>query len=196
MHKGVEQPQVIVYVLFVVVLTLAGIYVAFTQLGGANIAFEFQDYASRLNAAATKLIFTPECFAVETSYTKGGIYYQVSGGIIDWTKFNGTTTISQSCLSGEQQVWVSLTEVNDKYSDTIWSCTDIGCFGSGGCNIFPTQYACEVAKCTWGTIPCAEPTKEQISDPKQWLQTSRSYLVLIKNGTTTDQGVLTVRLKT
>jgi hypothetical protein len=94
----------------------------------------------------------------------------VSGGIVDWTKFNGTTTISQKCLSGEQQVWVSLTEVNDKYSDTVWNC------GSS-------------------STTCSEPTSEQRADPEQWLQTSRSYLVLIKNITTTDQGVLTVRLK-
>ncbi len=123
MHKGVEQPQVIVYVLFVVVLTLAGIYVAFTQLGGVNITFKFQDYASRLNTVSAKLMLTPECYAVENSYSKSGYgtYYQVSGGVIDWVKFNKSSTISGDCMADENQVLANLTEINGNYYSTAWT---------------------------------------------------------------------------
>lgn len=195
MHKGVEQPQVIVYVLFVVVLTLAGIYVAFTQLGGVSIAFTFQDYASRLNIVATKFMLTPECFAAEDSYYKeGNSYYQVNGGIIDWTVFNKTTYVSTKCLSGEKPVWAKLAEINGKYSDTIWSCDNFVCTGEEGCDEYSTKDDCEYYSCEW-VQSCSEPSPGQLANPDEWTQISRSYFVLIKNGTTIDQGTLTLRVK-
>lgn len=210
MRKGVEQPQVIVYVLFVVVLTLTGIYVAFTQLGGVSIQFTFHDYASRLNIAATRLMLTPECFAVENSYNKGVTSYQVDGGTIDWQKFYNSKFISDSCVpirewtdnSGKTHradIWINLTEINGKYSDTIWSCPFV-CSGDKACEDYGSKSSCEdesdSSDCGWGIQPCSEPTNKTRADPDEWLQISRSYFVLIKNGTTTDSGILTLRLRT
>jgi len=208
MRKGVEQPQVIVYVLFIVVLTLTGIYVAFTQLGGVSIQFTFHDYASRLNIAATRLMLTPECFAFENSYTKDVTSYQVEGGAIDWQKFYNSKFISDSCVpisewtdkSGKTHradIWINLTEINGKYSDALWSCpATTGCYGGEGCGTL-SESDCWKAKCKWGkyTEPCNSPTPGQLANPDEWLQISRSYFVLIKNGTTTDSGILTLRLR-
>lgn len=168
--KAIEQPQVIVYVLFVIVLTIAGIYVAFTQLGGVDITFQFQDYASRLNTVATKLMFTPECYAIENSYygKDGSQHYQVSSGIINWTRFNKTDIIDQKCLSSKAQVWVELKDISTSVTDTIWSCP-----GSS----------------------CTEPSPKERSDSTKWKRTTRSFLVLIQNETKIDKGVLTLQIK-
>lgn len=170
--KAVEQPQVIVYVIFVVVLTIAGIYVAFTQLGGVDITFQFQDYNSRLNTVATKLMFTPECYAVENNYIgkDNKTYYQVSSGVIDWLKFNKTDIIDSKCLANEKQVWIKLDDKDTNVIDTIWNCP--------------------------GRASCSEPpllTERSVSS--KWNQGKRSFLVLIQNGTKVNKGVLTVQLK-
>ncbi len=169
-RKGIEQPQVIIYVLFVVVLTISGIYIAFTQLSGVSLIFEFHDYASRLNTVSAKMMFTPECFAVETPLAKSENKYQVSGGVIDWDKFNKTKLIRSDCLPGENPVWARLQDLDTKVSDAIWSCQP-------------------------PLTNCGEPTIEQLTDAKEWSQVTRSFFVQIKNGTSVDKGVLTVRLK-
>jgi hypothetical protein len=124
--KGVEQPQLIVYVLFTVILTLTGIYVGFIYLGGVDAAFEFQDYASRLNIVTSNIINSPNCFAVEQSYTTaaGGTFYQVDTGKINWTRFNstdGNKILSDCSAAGKNQTWVKLTFLNSGVSDTIYS---------------------------------------------------------------------------
>jgi len=163
--RGVEQPQLIVYVLFTVVLTLTGIYVAFTYLGGVHITFQFQDYASRLNIVTSNLINSPNCFAVEQSYTAAtGTFYQVDAGKIDWKKFNSTNgnKILLDCSgAGKSQAWARLVFLNSKVSDTVWS-------GS-------------------------EPTESQIAN--EWTDVERDILVLIQNGSSVSLGRLTVRLK-
>lgn len=166
-RKGVEQPQVIVYVLFVVVLTMAGIYASFTLLGGVVLVFDFQDYSSRLNTVAAKLMFTPECYAYESNYDKGGTHYQVSGGVIDWQKFNSSNVINKTCLTTDI-AWAQLKDFNNKYSGKVWNCE---------------------------APPCSEPTAKDLADDKIWKQVARNYVVLIRNETSTDVGVLTVRLK-
>ncbi len=172
--KGVEQPQVIVYVIFVIILTIAGIYVSFTKLGGVDITFEFHDFASRLNVVSTKLMFTPECYAVESNYTAEDkiLHYQINGGIIDLAKFNKTNTniIDSKCLSGEKQVWASLKEINKAYNETVWSCPG-------------------------GRTSCTEPLWNERTDSTLWNKQKRSFFVLIKNGNKLDKGILTVQMK-
>lgn len=169
--KGIEQPQVIVYVIFVIVLTIAGIYVAFTKLGGVTVTFEFHDYAARLNVVSTKLMFTPECYAIENSYLgkDGSKHYQISSGVINWTLFNKTNIISSKCLSGEKQVWAELSFFGTNNRDSIWSCPS--------------------------SSTCSEPLERDRADADVWNQMRRSFFVLIQNGTRTEEGVLTVQLK-
>lgn len=164
--KGVEQPQLIVYVLFTVVLTLTGIYVAFTYLGGVTVGFEFQDYASRLNIVTSNLVNSPNCYAIESSYAKdGSTYYQVDTGKLNWTKFNASNKIPDICMSaGKNQTWAKLTFLDGSSkgtSDTVWS-------GS-------------------------EPTKERLAN--DWTPAERKILVLIQNGSSVSLGRLEVRLK-
>ncbi|MEM4247771.1 MAG: hypothetical protein QXH80_00740 [Candidatus Nanoarchaeia archaeon] len=169
MSDEIEHPQVIVYILLVMVLTLSGMYVSFTKLGGVDITFKFQDYASRLNTVSGRLMLTPECYAVENNYSKEGTHYQVSAGTIDWVRFNSSNIIDSKCLSNEKQVWVHLQYTDKTVADTIWSCP--------------------------GQTSCPEPKAEELSDSKKWVQVSRSYFVLIQNNTDIDKGIMTVRLK-
>jgi ABC-type sugar transport system permease subunit len=171
MQKGVEQPQLIVYVLFTVILTLSGIYVAFTYLGGIDIQFEFQDYASRLNLVTSKMIYSPDCFGVETTYAKDGTHYQKAIGVVNWTKFNSTSRIPSLCISGgENQTWVRLTFVDSNIIDTVWSCPS-------------------------SSSNCKEPTTDQFINEWQTQGMTRRMLVFIQNGTSLDLGKLEVRLK-
>src|SRR3989304_501510 len=148
--RGVEQPQVIIYTLFVVILTLSGIYVGFTFLGGIDVTLDFQDYASRLNTSSSRMIFSPQCFAQEMQYTKGGTFHQVNSGIIDWVKFNATTVIQSSCLANEV-AWAKLESVDTgKFEKIVWSC---------------------------GALPrCDVPAADQLNS--QWRQAPRSFYVL------------------
>ncbi|HKZ49733.1 MAG TPA: hypothetical protein VJ110_01895 [Candidatus Nanoarchaeia archaeon] len=166
-RKGVEQPQVIIYTLFVVILTLSGIYVGFTFLGGIDVTLDFQDYASRLNTASSRMIFSPQCFAQEMQYTKGGTFHQVNSGIIDWVKFNATTVIQSSCLANEV-AWAKLESVDTgKFEKIVWSC---------------------------GALPrCDVPAADQLNS--QWRQAPRSFYVLVDVDGNLDRGILTVRLK-
>ena len=168
--KGVEQPQLIVYVLFTVILTLTGIYVAFTYLGGVKIAFEFQDYASRLNVVTAKLVNSPSCYAAETQYTtQTGTFYQVDVGKINWQRFNNSNKIPDGCVGiNEKQVLVDLEFLDSRIRDKVWTCQQ--------------QRA-----------SCAAPTKEELVNG--WNPTERSMLVQIKNGESLSLGRLTVRLK-
>lgn len=166
--RGVEQPQVIVYVLFVTVLVLAGMYVAFTKLGGVDITYKFQDYSARLNTVAAKAIFTTECFAYETSYSSsdGKTHYQVEGGTINWAKFTARDQVSASCLSEKNQIFLQLQEINNAFSDKAWT--------------------------------CPAPSKSDCAEPKnrvQWKDSPRSYFVLIHKDTVIHKGILTVRLQ-
>ncbi len=164
-RKGIEQPQLIVYVLFTVVLTLTGIYVGFTYMGGIATTFEFQDYASRLNIVTSNLINSPNCYAVETSYAvPAGTFYQVDAGKINWLRFNstdGNKILSDCSAAGKNQTWVKLTFLDSGISDTVWS--------------------------------GPEPTKEQLVN--EWTPAERNILVLIQNGSSVSLGNLEVRLK-
>ncbi|MCX6774538.1 MAG: hypothetical protein NTY99_00410 [DPANN group archaeon] len=169
MRKGIEQPQLIVYVLFTIILTLSGIYVAFTYLGGVSIGFEFHDYASRLNLVTSKMIYSTDCFGVESSYSKDGTHYQKEIGVVNWTKFNTTKIIPSGCISGgENQTWVELTFLDSSITDTVWSCPS-------------------------SSSNCKEPDNSQLI--QNWKDSERNMLVFIQNGTSLDLGKLTVRLK-
>ncbi|MGC9058581.1 MAG: hypothetical protein ACP5IJ_01995, partial [Candidatus Nanoarchaeia archaeon] len=89
--RGVEQPQVIIYVLYTMILVIAGIYIGFTQLGGVNYTFTFLDLNEKINFIAVNLLSNPACLAAESNYNDPPFqqthsqqtYYQVSAGIID-----------------------------------------------------------------------------------------------------------------
>ncbi|MEM2873923.1 MAG: hypothetical protein QW063_00485 [Candidatus Nanoarchaeia archaeon] len=117
--RGIEQPQVIIYILFVVILSLCGIYLAFTFFDILKVEYDFIDYASRASMIGSKFLMSPACFAAESSYTyAGNTYYQVTSGVIDWAKFNKSDTIPQSCaVSGE--IWAKLSSLDDSFTDTI-----------------------------------------------------------------------------
>jgi len=174
--RGVEQPQVIVYVLFVTVLTLAGMYVAFTMLGGVGISFKYQDSNARLNSAAAKMIFTPECFALESQYDDyadiNKKHYQVESGTINWNKFSATSQIASSCVSDKSQVFVEIKDIDDTFKDIAWTC--------------PAPLSSD----------CPEPPNRIA-----WKGAPRSYFVLINrrdlvnNVYVISKGIMTVRLK-
>ena len=175
--RGVEQPQLIVYVLFTIILTLSGIYVAFTYLGGVNVSFEFQDYASRLNLVTSKMIYSSDCFGVESSYyapdaTK---HYQKEIGVVNWTKFNKTRYIPPECVSGgEKQVLAELEFLSTHIKDIAWSCS-----GS----------SMDVSFCAAYGQP------NDVALRLQWKPSKRNMLVFIQNGTSLSLGRMTVRLK-
>ncbi len=208
--RGVEQPQLIVYVLFTIILTLSGIYVAFVYLGGINITFDFHDYASRLNVVTSKMIYSTDCFGIESSYiADDGTHYQKEIGVINWTKFNSTKTIPEGCVSaGDSPVWVELTFRDSKISDTAWSCygcpaicekAKTDCYSSCqiGSNLMCIP-ACdkEFNNCVNSCMgTCKEPIDQELSDPDKWQQSERKILVFIQNGTSIGLGQLRVRLQ-
>ena len=120
--RGVEQPQVIVYVLLVTILTIAGLYVAFIYMGDVKLSISFSTYNTRFNAAAARFLNSPECFAVEETYNwNGQKYAQVHAGIISWEKFNESERISRNCINREKQIWLKLESLDGELSDTIWT---------------------------------------------------------------------------
>jgi hypothetical protein len=165
--KGdVEQPQFLIYVLFTIVLTLAGIYVALNFLGAVQVKFEWLDYASRINTVTSNLINSPNCFAVEENYTaENKIFHTVNVGKINWTKFNSTESnnIFSKCASvGESEAWAKLTFLDSKVSSAIWT-------------------------------GLTKPNDKQLAE--EWKGAQRNVLVLIQNESSTSLGILSVRLK-
>jgi hypothetical protein len=197
--EEVSHTQHIVYVLFVIVLSITGIYIAFSFLGGASIAFTFHDYASRLNIIASRLLLAPECFALVEEYSKDGTHRQVRAGIIDFSRVPSDNIIPEKCVRGENASWVQLKDLDEtdasKQITKLWSCTEIGCYGQSAnpaapCGFHVTQQVCERhAGCSWGIVPCPEPSLDG------WSKEERTFFVLVKKGGEFHKGVLTVRLK-
>jgi hypothetical protein len=197
--RGVEQPQVIIYTLFVVILTLSGIYVAFTFLGGVDITIDFHDYASRLNTASSRIIFSPQCFALETNYIKEGVTsYQVSSGIMDAEKFSGTLLMPSSCVTGES-MWAKLQSIESGYEfdHEVWTCGELPVnIIEGLINVGKDLIAkgtVSQADINKALAICTRPTQEQLAT--EWRQGARSFYVLIEDNNAMHKGVLTVRLK-
>ncbi|MEM2954644.1 MAG: hypothetical protein QW625_01670 [Candidatus Nanoarchaeia archaeon] len=131
--QGLEHPQVIIYVLFVSVLVIAGVYVGFHYLGGVDLTFKFLDNEAKLNLATLKL-FSPECYGLELakySYIVSGSdyimmfaskyedpsknsHYQTALGILNLSKLKESSHFPDSCRIEEQgniKILINLTSL-------------------------------------------------------------------------------------
>jgi len=165
--KAVEQPQVIIYVLFTVILVIAGIYIGFTQLGGIDYQFKFLDYNEKANLIATQLLANPDCLALENNYSYYQTYYQVWSGIINIT--SGKPKLS--CIN-------SLKNIGLPFYANI---TNVSEFRDRSGNTCSITYSQEIR-------PYGYPTSD-------WKNITRSYLVLLLSGECTAPGKLTLVLK-
>ena len=122
--RGVEQPQAIIYVLYTVILTIAGIYIAFNYLAGIDLNVEFEDHATRFSALTARLVGTSECLATETSFTapsdERNIKY-AQFGILDAGKLL-SEIVPTKCISNEAQFWLNVSTVDGSLTKIMWSC--------------------------------------------------------------------------
>jgi|GEM_PF-5232991 len=163
--RGVEQPQVIIYVLYTVILAIAGIYIAFNFLGGIDLNVKFEDHTTRFNTLTARLVGTSECLAHETSYNapfdQRNFEYSVFG-VLDRTKVDDSI-VTQNCVSMNRQFWLELTYIDESFSTNMWNCPR-------------------------GQATCGEPIREMQSWP------SREYPVLVQDGFELIPAKLEVRL--
>ena len=169
--KAVEQPQVIIYVLFTVILVIAGIYIGFTQLGGIDYQFKFLDYNEKANLIATQLLANPDCLALENSYSYYGQipyqYYQVWSGIINITSGKPKPDCINSLKNTGLPFYANITNVSE--------------FRDRSGNTCSIVYSQEIK-------PYGYPTSD-------WKNITRTYLVLLLSGECTAPGKLTLVLK-
>ncbi len=189
-RKAVEQPRVLVYVLFTTILTIAGIYVAYIYMGNIDIDLKFSSYNSRYAAAAARFLNSPNCFSAETSYVTPApdskTYWQVSPGVLNWTKFNSSSLISANCINNEKQIWLSLSYIDDAAKiATAWTCK-------------PAEFTVKLTPVGYQFVytpeDCSDPAKVLVDDTK-WQQKDDSYFVLIEDSTGRHPGKLVMRLK-
>lgn len=116
--KAIEQPQVIIYVLFTTVLAISGLFVAYSYMGQIDIDMEISDYNLKYNALASKLINSPDCFALSKTYTADGVTYrQTDIGIIERSKITSGTLDSCTTQTGFE---VIVKEVNGAFEEKIY----------------------------------------------------------------------------
>ncbi len=124
--RGVEQPQVIIYIVYTVILALAGIYVAWSYLGGVDVEVDFNAYTIQFNSLATRLVGTPECFALEDRYlapADNNAYFDYPRfGIISRDKLPGDRRVNKTCVSQEKQFWLALSTIDGAYTHIDWNC--------------------------------------------------------------------------
>jgi hypothetical protein len=192
--KAVEQTRVIVYVIFTTILTLAGIYIAYIYMGNIDIDIKYSDYNSRYNAAAARFINSPNCFALETSYQTpdSKTYWQVSSGVLEWTKFNSSKIISANCINHENQLWLELKKIDTNEKATAWTCLPWGTMVPAERG-FGYRVLSEAER-------CAEPSDTDRADDSKWQQKGATYnnfyFVLVQDADgTRHPGKLIVRLK-
>ena len=117
--KGIDQPQAIIYVFFVMILTICGFYLAYMYMGGLTVHLEFSGYTTRYNADVARIINSPTCFAYEGSYIDpdNDEKYQVYAGVIDWSKIS--QKIPESCIRGEHPIWLKLEFLDESIDKSV-----------------------------------------------------------------------------
>jgi len=163
--KAIEEPRVIVYVLFTTVLVLAGIYVAFTYMGAIDIRFDFSDYNFRYNSAVARLIYSSQCYAYKDSYVSedGQTYTQVHAGVLDLNEIVASSKIPETCIRGEQPLFVNITQYDM----------------SGSATKYYTLY-------TGSSVP---------TDFSNWNSKELTFKVILTDGAKEYDGVMKLRLK-
>jgi len=195
--KGIDSPQAIIYVLFVMLLTVCGFYLAYMYMSGLNMEIEFSGYVARYNAAAARLTNSPLCFAYEDTYMMPANEkkYQVFGGIIDWGKFTSSAVIPEKCIRGESGIWLKLEYIYVSKSHTIWNTRY-------KTEVVETELESRIAESSPGYAPRGrnivevaietEPTEEEL---EKWQPKANRYYVTIKDDSGFHPGILTMRLE-
>lgn len=152
--KAVEEPQTIVYFIYIIVLTALGIYIAYMFMGNFCLTLEFTDFNARYNAAASRFLNTPDCFALEEEYiTLDGVKMkQVSAGVLDFSKMSGDK-ITEKCISGEKPIYLRLEYNIDQDIPNIKELWTVG-----------------------------KPGKDELKDETKWNQHTWTYFVLVSDG--------------
>ena len=167
--KAVEEPRVIVYVLFTTILVLSGLYIAFTYMGVIDLRFDFSDYNFRYNSAASRIMNSPSCYAYQEAYTKDGqTYYQVLPGVIDLSEIK-TQLILDTCIRGEKQIFINITQYDPASEESM------------------NNYILYTGS--------SQPSSKDLSDADKWKQKELAFKVLLRDGANEYNGVMRLRLK-
>ncbi len=68
--KGVEEPRVIVYTLYVSILLIIGIFMIKSLTGDVCTSSDVKILDLDFNAVASRVMYSPECFAKQSSYVE------------------------------------------------------------------------------------------------------------------------------
>ena len=98
--KAVEWPVVMIYVIFVAIMLLIGIFMIFKIVGVTHLKVVDTNLDElKLTLLAERVLSSPDCLAYEEAYYIGeDIKFQVRPGIVDWSKAGEDIN---ECLSGK-----------------------------------------------------------------------------------------------
>lgn len=127
-----DELRAIIYVFYVSVIIIIGIFLIRGLLG--NICVVAEDQSSNLdyNALASRVIYSPECFAAESQYTdkEGNTRMFAEPGILDMQKLSDATI--NDCIQyngGDFELSVRDLDGNYYYKDSGACSGDVGSAG-------------------------------------------------------------------
>lgn len=88
--RGLEAPRVVVYTLYTSVIMIFGIVMINSFMTNICTVSEYRTANLDFNNIASRLIYSPDCFAVQESYTdlEGNKVYVTKPGVLDETKLD------------------------------------------------------------------------------------------------------------
>ena len=95
---------------------------------GDEIIFNFgiktgiKDYNLRYDAAAARIMYSPQCYAYNTTYIReGATYHQVTPGVLDLNKIEDLNPIPETCIRGEKPMFINITTYDPSTTEVIES---------------------------------------------------------------------------
>lgn len=86
--KGLEQQRIIIYILFVAILLTFAIIMIYNFIAKVNVELDFRIKHLEETSITARLIYSPDCFALEEVSPCEVDKYQVRPGILDLSKLN------------------------------------------------------------------------------------------------------------
>jgi len=100
--RGLEAPRVVVYTLYTSVIMIFGIVMISSFMTNICTVSEYRTANLDFNNIASRLLYSPDCFAVQESYTdsEGNEVYVTKPGVFDGDKLTETGRLNKCVQYG------------------------------------------------------------------------------------------------